>query len=140
MRKALLLAAAFAAAISLAFVAPSALGALNDAKGPKCADIVNGSFGLNSGTLAGTVRTAAPACNAVTYTLYADGVAVATGTPSQVIDTLVSFNATLPAGTTSTCVYATSTAGQGPHVFDRAPDTGCVTVEEGGSGGLQGFD
>jgi hypothetical protein len=136
MRKALLLLAAGAAAVAVGALAPGAGAALSgDVLGPACADIVGGGFGIAGGTLSGSARTAEPACGFITYTLYVDGQPVATGTPNPIVDTVVGFSSAF-AGS-SGCVYATSSVGN--HVFDRAPDSGCVTVEEGGSGGFEGF-
>ena len=135
MRKASLLVVACAVAV-VGGIVPRATAAPDDVNGPACADIVSGSFGIGSGTLGGTVETAAPACKFVTYTLYVSGQAFTTGIPLA-DDRVVGFMSAYSAS--NACVYVTSSVGA--HVFDRAPDTGCRDAVEGGPvGGFGGFD
>ena len=133
-----------------------AIGAPPEGKGggPACAEIVSigGSYtpapGGNrplvsqwQGVVSPVMTVAAPSCKAMTYTVYIlDNELVHTvlGSPSVQGDgsTTIDFGDTVvtqESGDANVCVYATSSVGNGHHVFDRRPAEGCVTVEENDS-------
>ncbi|MDQ3379963.1 MAG: hypothetical protein M3546_06535 [Actinomycetota bacterium] len=130
--------------------------------GPKCADIgdpvtLQGQTHFYRGT--GTAQNqppytfgmelilAAPACKSVVYTVYIIqdlGATGAAGAPTPVLQTGASatgnpqFTTTVNDDDPTICVYAT-TASKGGHVFDRAPDIGCLEITAPASGGGSGF-
>jgi hypothetical protein len=132
-------------ALLAALAASTAVGA--GESGPKCANITGETHNYvavsaNTYRLGLELLLGAPACQQITYTLYvvqdtgATPVAVdqtgasATGNPQ--------FVTTVTDDDTVICVFATS-ASQGGHVHDRAPDTGCLEIAAGSSGGGSGF-
>ena len=135
------------AASTLALVGTSVAGAVGggDVNGPKCADILGGAVGYGADTLGAALELAAPSCQGVTYSVVAldqaggpvIGSASITGDGS---DQAILRTAIID-DDDSICVYVASTAGRGPHVFDRGPDADaandCVTITEGG--GAPGF-
>lgn len=129
----LLLALAGAAALSLG-VAPAVNAIGNDAKGPACADIVAGD-GFNTGeSVQFMLSVAAPSCAQVTYTMYVldepgDATPIATATLSGDRSTDLFFTIPISDDDDTVCVYSTTSIGK--HVFDRAPDSGCVTLTVG---------
>jgi len=117
----------------------AAPGALADVRGPACADIVGGAFTYEEGIVSGSMTLAAPACRQVSYTLHVihqeSGVTKTTsleGTLNPAAPNRVFFNGAVADDDGTVCVYATSSIGR--HVFDRAPDEGCVEVSEGAPG------
>ncbi|MDX6323767.1 MAG: hypothetical protein QOK15_121 [Nocardioidaceae bacterium] len=114
--------------------------------GPKCADVVDGSAAYDGTSVIGRMLLGATACKNVTYTLYVtDGTTTTTllattlGTPATTVDgaPAVTFSTAVtdPTPTDGVCVYVTTT--RGGKVYDRAPDTGCVSYTvDGGAGGL----
>ena len=126
----------FAAAVVLAaplISAPTA--AASDVRGPACADVADGAGFYNSTGVSLRLALAAPTCRQVTYTLYvlsADGTSqLVTATATRTDGTFAFFdNVTVPGDPSMVCVYATTSIGR--HVFDRAPDSGCVVL--GGAG------
>jgi len=140
-----------------AAVAPAGAGAPggSDVKGPRCTDIVDStaagvtSRGVYDGaaqTVSFRIALAAPACHQMHYTLY---VLAATGdtTPIAVSssptlqpggDVLIFSGLDVSANTDSeVCVYATTSVGH--HVFDRAPDTGCLELSSAATSPATGF-
>jgi hypothetical protein len=124
-------AAVAVAALSTA-VAGAAPSPTSDVNGPTCADVTDGA-GVYNGTAVNLRLTlAAPPCRSVMYTLYvlsADGTTLL-GSSSQTQPTAdptrITFNVPVSDGSTTVCVYATTSIGG--HVFDRAPDTGCIQL------------
>lgn len=112
--------------------------------GPTCADIVGEthSYSYNNGTgslnlqlqLAGS----AAACKQQTYTLVVSGV---NGSPVVVSQKgSVDFTGvTFSDADNKVCISAT-TASSGGHVYDFAPDAGCLEITAGASGGTSGFN
>lgn len=134
-----------AAALGATLLTGAPAGAAGDVNGPPCADITNGGGTWDGATLTFAVDLSAPACRAVTYTLYAS-----TTDPDSTSATFLSTTQYVANGnrvtfslpvedddSTAECtdplyVYATtSTRGR---VFDRAPDTGYVQVADSGAG------
>jgi hypothetical protein len=134
---------ALVAAIAL-LVAPTSFGV--DAKGPPCGDITAGFFYTPDATEArADLQTPVASCTFVTYTLYVDS-NPATEPVSTMGDgtadlgdagDLIRLSASVADTDQMICVYATSSIGG--HVIDRAPDTGCVPLAPGGTGGGGGF-
>jgi hypothetical protein len=129
-----------ALALALAVLAPTA--AADDVRGPACADITGGGFVFDGSAVTGSARLKAPACTHVIYTLYVldspgdtEPLASGTGTPTETGSVL--FNVPATDGDGVVCVYAETSIGR--HVFDRAPNTGCVEVTSA-SGGQEGFN
>jgi hypothetical protein len=134
------------AASTLALVGTSVAGAVgSDVQGPSCADIVDGVGGYGATDVGIQVQLAAPSCAGVMYNLIAvDEVGSQTivGSTSVAGDgssNLVLLNATITDDDDTVCVYVTTTAGRGPHVFDRAPDAGCVSMTRNSAPGFQDF-
>lgn len=131
--KRMLLALAGAAALSLG-VAPAVNAVGNDVKGPACADIVAGD-GANLGhSVQFMLSVAAPSCPQVNYTTYVldepgDATPIATATLSGNRSTDLFFSIPVSDDDDTVCVYSTTSIGK--HVFDRAPDSGCVTFTFG---------
>ena len=131
-------------------VLPGATASTSDVNGPSCADITGarGFYGTD-GSLTFRVQLADPACDFVTYTLnvYAqDGVTLLTsqsklgtqGTVDAQGAGMPFISVPVPGAPQEICVTSTTSVGGGSHVFDTAPDTGCLPVSKGGgAGGLQ---
>ena len=156
MRKLVALAAVFGTALVVA-VSPANTAKIDDTHGgPTCADITNNS-GINdytTGTLTFAIGTVAPSCKGLTYTVsvYDDTTGALVGTGSAKGNKTTAPGVTDGSGfvivsvpideskvTTrdSFCIVATSSDDR---VFDRAPDTGCVSFPVSGSGGQGGFN
>lgn len=144
--------AALAGVLTLTLVsAAPAAGAVGDANGPKCVDIVNGeAFYPSAGHVAAVVKVAAPTCRSVTYTLWvapalADGTvtgdffATTTGTVSvdDVGRGVITYEVTFSGSPEAICAYAETTLGR--PVRDRGPDTGCDLVLMGTTPGRAGW-
>lgn len=121
-------------------------GTAGDTKGPKCTDIVAGAFSYQStGVVGGDATLASAACDSWTYKLYIlDPTETEIGSdegsvdPTDPMSTTINFSTTLTEPLpNSVCVYA-ETLHKG-RVSDRAPDTGCVSMDKGSSGGDSGF-
>jgi hypothetical protein len=154
MRKFLALAAICATALVVA-VAPANTAKIDDTHGgPVCADITNNSgiFDYSNGTLTFVIGTAVPSCRGLTYTVYAYddttgaflGTGSATGnkTPQEdgsgfVVVTVPIDTSQVSEGSNSFCIVATSSDDR---VFDRAPDTGCISFPIEGGAGQGGFN
>jgi hypothetical protein len=161
MRKLLTLVAICASALVVA-VSPASTAKIDDTHGgPVCADILNdsGITDYSAGTVTFAVRTAAPSCRGIRYTVnvYDDtvahnflGSASSLGTkaaaPDDVTTGIVFVSVPLSSladpNAASFCISATSS---GDRVFDSAPDqsTDCIsftTPNGGGSGGQTGFN
>jgi hypothetical protein len=138
-------------------VSPASTAKIDDTHGgPVCADITNNS-GINdysNGTLTFAIGTVAPSCRAITYTVYAYddtnhsillGTGSAAGNKTLLPDGSGYVLVTVPideskASSTpihSLCIVATSS---GDRVFDRAPDSGCISFPVDGTGGQTGFN
>jgi hypothetical protein len=158
-RKLLALATICATALVVA-VSPANTAKIDDVHGgPVCADILNdsGITDYSSGTVTFALRTAAPSCRGILYTVnvYDDtlahnflGSGSSYGTKAAAPDDIATgiVFVTVPVSSladpnaASFCVSATSS---GDRVFDRAPDTGCIsfnTPQSGSSGGQGGFN
>lgn len=139
---------------AVAVTAPSlSSGAIGDTNGPPCRDISNGqfnytqtgtgTFNLNGQLLLGDDGLAAP-CRQVTYTLYVlvDGTdpAAPGATPLAFPqDGSVQWTGiTITDDDPNICVYATT--GHNAKVFDTAPDSGCLVLTAGTTGGGSGFN
>jgi hypothetical protein len=124
---------ALAVLVGAVLVLPTmATGAPGDAKGPSCVDITGGSALYTTGTLSLTADLGAGPCSFVTYTLSvydtntAGEAPLATSTePVPVSDTTIGF-AVAADDDGVVCVAMTTSIGK--HVFDRAPDEGCINV------------
>ena len=150
MRKVLAFAAICATALVVA-VSPAGSAKIDDVHGgPVCADITNdsGIVGYENGTVTFAIGTAAPSCRGLTYTVavYDDttnallGTGSATGNKTANPDGTGFVFVTVPTGVTdadSFCIVATS---GDDRVFDRAPDTVCVSFPTDASGGQTGFN
>jgi hypothetical protein len=149
---------AFAAICTTALVvavSPANTGKIDDTHGgPVCADIINNSgiSDYSSGTMTFVIGTVAPSCRGLSYTVYAYddtfhdvllGTGSARGNKTAQEDGSGYVIVTVPIETAkatteaSFCIVATS---GGNHVFDRAPDTGCISFPTEGSGGQTGFN
>lgn len=153
MRKLLALAAVCGAALVVA-VAPANTAKIDDTHGgPVCADITNdsGIFDYSNGTLTFAIATVVPSCRGLTYTVSAyddvTGVLVGTGSApgnktaqqdgSGVLFVTVPIDTSKVTSSDSFCIVATSADDR---VFDRAPDTGCISFPTNGTGGQTGFN
>lgn len=126
---------------------PSLAGAApDDVQGPACADVIDGGGAYAGSDLSFVILVAAPSCKNVTYTVIAldsagDTTVVGTasktgdGHPDQVV-----LRAPITDDDNNICVYVVTTAGHGPHVFDRAPDEGCLNLDKDAGGGLGGMN
>jgi hypothetical protein len=129
--------AAAALAVAVYAATASAFGT-GDVKGPACTDIVNGGFSYDGSTVTGSVQLAASACKAASYTLVVEpqdgGTPIATGLggPSPVPGTVV-FSVSVTGGGSTVCLAVKSSLGS--HIFDDAPDSGCINVDSSGAGG-----
>jgi hypothetical protein len=161
MRKLLALATLVGTALVIG-VSPASTAKIDDVHGgPVCADILNDSgisdYDPATGTVTFALRTAAPSCRGITYTVnvYSDsgthpllGSGSTTGTKTAdtqsndgtgitFVTVMIPSMATAP---DSFCISATSS---GDRVFDQAPDTGCIsfpTPQSNSSGGQTGFN
>jgi hypothetical protein len=140
-----------ALALTVAFTS-TAVAAIGDAKGPKCADIVDGSaFYPAFGHVTAEVTVAGPTCGNVTYTLWVapastDGaltgpyVATVGGTTS--VDELgrgvIAFDYTFSGSPDAVCAYAETSLGK--PIRDRGPDTGCDLILVGSTPGRAGWN
>ena len=153
MRKLLAFAAICAAALVVA-VSPASTAKIDDTNGgPVCADITNNSgiSDYSDGTLTFVIGTVAPSCRGITYTVsaYDDntgaflGTGSATGNKTPQEDGSGFVFVTVPIDTSqattqdSFCIVATSSDDR---VFDRAPDTGCISFSVSSPGGQGGFN
>lgn len=135
------------AASTLALVGTSVAGAVGtgDVKGPNCADIVGGAGGYSSAGAGIQLQLAAPSCQGVTYALVAyddAGNQTVVGSASVAGDgsEQITLQATIDDSDDNTiCVYVASMAGRGPHVFDRGPDAGCISMTKDNAPGFQDF-
>jgi hypothetical protein len=147
MRKIGLLLATLALA-AVAVTAPSlSSGAVGDTNGPPCRDITDGqfnytqtgtgTFNLNAQLLLGDDG-AAPPCKQLTYTLYVlvdpDSAPVAFAQDGAVQWTGITFSD----DDSNICVYATTS--HNAKVLDTAPDSGCLVLTAGTTGGGSGFN
>lgn len=107
--------------------------AAQDVRGPRCADIVDGSGVYDGSTVNFRITTEAASCRAVTYTLYVldeeGGALLASQSKRGTGNNQVFFNVSVSDPDETVCVYATTSVGR--HVFDRAPDSGCVDLTVG---------
>jgi hypothetical protein len=137
----------------IAMLAVAGVAVADDVNGPKCADITSSSWIYSGDGTTATVDLilATASCPSFSYTLFAqDSLAVASsvGTP----ESARGDGAALPDGTGfisltmdipevdrdgEVCLYATTSVG--PHVFDRAPNSGCIELVPGGTAGGSGF-
>ena len=134
-------------AVVVALTAAPAVGALDDARGPTCVDIVaTGNYQPTTHRLGVKLLPAGvPACQQFTYTLY---VVVDEGTAPVAYSQQGSdeFVVNIADDDETICIGATTSVGG--HTFDTAPDSfdpttgaGCLVVEAGGPvGGSQGFN
>ena len=153
MRKVLAFATICATALVVA-VSPASTAKIDDVHGgPVCADITNdsGIADYSNGTLTFVIGTAAPSCRGLTYTVTAFddttgvplGTGSATGNKTAQADGSGFVVVTVPIDTSqassddSFCIVATS---GDDRVFDRAPDTGCISFPTDASGGQTGFN
>jgi hypothetical protein len=119
----------------------------DDASGPPCAEIRDGSFSYEAGVLNFRLVLRTDPCRNVVYTLTAMScpgtdcaggdllVAETTWTVDPVDGTRILFSTEVPGAPSTICIFASSGRTQGPAKFDRAPDAGCVPVTDGGSSG-----
>jgi hypothetical protein len=144
-------------ALALAAMAASAPAAVDDVRGPACADITDTSwlYSPDGATAIVDIELGTASCPSVSYTLWVvdsdgdstfvtsasvrgDGTALTPG-----LD-VVTVQAGVPAADQDgeVCLYATTSVGR--HVFDRAPDVNltpnCVELVPGGSGGVSGHN
>jgi hypothetical protein len=153
MRK-IALSLAILALAAVAATAPSlSSGAVGDTNGPPCRDITGGQFNysatgtntynLNAQLLLGDDGLAAP-CKQLTYTLY---VLVDGTDPNAAGATPLAFpqdgsaqwtGITITDDDPNICVYATTS--HNGKVLDTAPDSGCLVVTAGTTGGGGGFN
>ena len=133
-------------AVVVALTAAPAVGALDDARGPTCVDIVaTGNYTVAKRLGVKLLPVGVPACQQFTYTLY---VFVDPNTAPLVFEKQGSdeFLVDIDDDDSSICIGATTSVGG--HTFDIAPDSfdpvtgaGCLAVEAGGPvGGSQGFN
>ena len=137
--------------LAIAMAAPS-FAAPNDVNGPACSDVVaqapSGATSFGSYSPDGTVRVAvaigASVCSAIEYTVTvvtAEGPQTLSFLGTNESGDLLLFQGTVnPTTNSSVCVSATTSVGNGKHVFDLAPDAGCTSVPMSGSPGFGGFD
>jgi hypothetical protein len=152
-RKLLAFAAICVTALVVA-VSPASTAKIDDTNGgPVCADITNdsGITGYTPGTLTFTIATVTPSCRGLTYTVsaYDDGTGALLGTGSApgnkaagdgssgFVVVTVPIDTSKATSQDSFCIVATSSDDR---VFDRAPDTGCISFPVSGTGGQTGFN
>jgi hypothetical protein len=140
-------------ALALAATAASAPAAVDDVRGPACADITDTSWFYSAdGTPAIVdIELGTASCPRVSYTLWvvesaADSTPVTSASvPGDRTELspgfdVVPIEAVVPSADRDgvVCLYATTSIGR--HVFDRAPDAGCVELVPGGQGGFSGHN
>ena len=144
-------------ALALAVTAASAPAAIDDVKGPACADITSTSWLYSSDGSTATVdiELGTASCPSVTYTLWvvnSDDDSTSVNSASMRGDgtelspglDVVTVQADVPTADQDgiVCLYATTSVGR--HVFDRAPDAdldpNCVELTPGGTGGVSGHN
>jgi hypothetical protein len=167
MKKIFALGLVIAALACLAALAPAVVRASGDAKGPACVDISGPPDAAGFPTAGarvsylgtGTLRDqppytfsaqlllgadgAASGCKNITYTLY---IVTDSGlNPIPLVGTIDDQGqVVIAAGGIAVsdddpdiCIYATTS--RGSRILDRAPDSGCLDLHAGASGGLAGF-
>jgi hypothetical protein len=141
-------------AVALLIPAGLATAALDDAKGPTCADITDSDWfynGVSTNPASGTTATVilfldTASCSNISYTLVVqDSAADETFVNSNFArgdgdaSNAITVTTAVPEGARDgeVCLYATTSSGR--HVFDRAPDAdlspNCVELTPGGTGG-----
>lgn len=145
MRKAITVSLTVAAAIAAAVLVAGVSNARGES-GPSCADITGETHGPTNffdattgrGTLNVRLLTASgSACKQVTYTLVVSGV---TGTPIVISQKgSLDFTGIGYADTDNKVCISATTASSGGHVYDAAPDAGCIEITSGTTGGGSGF-
>ncbi len=135
-------------ALAMALVPSFASAALDDVNGPACADVIyptDVQYTADKRAQA-IVALAAASCKHVTYTLV---VLDDTTTPTELArfsvagdgSTQLFIDGQVQDDDNVVCAYLTTSVGNGHHVFDRAPDTGCSTdLTAGGSPGFSDFN
>jgi hypothetical protein len=140
-------------ALALAVTAASAPAAIDDVKGPACADITDTSwlYSTDGATATVEILLGTASCPSVSYTLWVvDSAAESTPVSSaskrgdgaalgEGLD-VVTVEAAVPPDDRDgeVCLYATTSIGR--HVFDRAPDADCLELVPGGTGGFSGHN
>ena len=129
-----------------AVVAALAASGASGESGPNCADIVGEThnYTYDAGTSTGRISLQLllsggdAACKHITYTLVVSGVS---GSPLVVSQKgSVDFvGITFGDSDNKVCISA-ETASAGGHVYDAAPDAGCLEITAGASGGTSGFN
>lgn len=136
----------------VALVLPVGAGAVvDDVKGPACADILVSnanrtsvvSYNTTTSTVTPRIALAAPQCSYVTYTVnvYSDASSTTPIASCSIKGTTASEGCTLQesgfadvvqfsftAVEQDGVVCASMTTSVGGHVFDNAPDTGCIEI------------
>jgi hypothetical protein len=136
-----------------ALFAVAEVAVAEDVNGPKCADITSSSWIYSPDGTTATVDLilAAASCPSFSYTLFAQDSETDTssvGTPESAGGNgaalpdgtgFVSLTMDIPADDRDgeVCLYATTSVGR--HVFDRAPNSGCIELIPGGTAGGSGF-
>jgi hypothetical protein len=145
MRRAITVSLAVTAALAAAVLVAGVSSARGES-GPKCADITGETHGptnfYNATTETGTLNVqfllaSGTDCKQLTYTLVVSGI---TGSPIVISQkgssTFLGINYSDTDGTV--CISGT-TASNGGHVHDAAPDTSCIEITSGTTGGGSGF-
>jgi hypothetical protein len=144
-------------ALAFAAMAASAPAAVDDVKGPACADITSTSwlYSTDGSTAILDIELGTASCPSVSYTLWVvesaiDSTPVSSasmrgdGTALTPELDVVTVQADVPAPDQDgvVCLYATTSIGR--HVFDWAPDAdltpNCVELLPGGTGGVSGHN
>jgi len=159
MKKLLMLAAVCGTALVVA-VSPASTAKIDDTHGgPVCADILNdsGITDYSNGTVTFALRTAAPSCRGILYTVnvydstephnflgsgssYGTKAAAPDDAATGIVFVTVPLSSLANPNAQSFCISATSS---GDRVFDSAPDAGCIsfnTPQSGSGGGQSGFN
>jgi len=119
----------------------------DDASGPPCAEIRDGSASYEEGVLNFRLVLRTDPCRNVVYTLTASScpdpatncaggeplVTSSTWTVDPVDGTRILFSTSVPGAPSTICVFASSGGAHAPARFDRAPDGGCVPVTDDGT-------
>jgi hypothetical protein len=135
------LAAALAVAATAALVGASGVSAV-DVQGPPCGDIKMDYFYSSTGTsVSVNLFTPVATCTFVTYTLV-----VESSPPTEPVSEpgdgdaalgaegdFVALSTSVNDSDNTICIYSQSMVG--PHVIDRSPDTGCITLHPGDTSG-----
>ena len=135
------------AASTLALVGTSIAGAAdNDAKGPACVDIIGpGSGGtyLASGLVTINVKLGAPQCKQFDYSIVlqtAEGTQSLQQAGTNAEGDVVFFQGMVNTTTNSSvCVSGKVSIGNENHIFDTAPDSGCISLGLSSGGGFTEF-